>query len=196
MAFKDPEKAKAYYRAYEETHREQHATRQRAYYQRRAAKRRAEGLPVLTEEQRKADRARRCAPARVARTRELRRARRQDNVEYAKKHAELQRKYREKHPEARAADKALRRMRVTAAFTAEDRAESIAWRKLIKDDPCFYCGAAETHHVDHYISLANAGTEHWWNLVRACRTCNHRKNRMNGDEFLSLLGRTDTTRSA
>lgn len=180
MAFKDPEKAKAYYRSYEKTHREQHAARQLAYRQRRIERLGKEEVLRLEREYAQ-------AKARGPHKRPSR----YGDEKYVRAHAERVRRYRERHPEARATDKARRRVRVTVEFTAEDRAESIAWRKLIKDDPCFYCGAAETHHVDHYISLANGGTEHWWNLVRACRTCNHRKNKMNGDDFLRLLGRSD-----
>jgi 5-methylcytosine-specific restriction endonuclease McrA len=75
-------------------------------------------------------------------------------------------------------------------MSAQDKAESIEWRRLISGDPCFYCGTAEApaYEDDHYISVANGGTDHWWNLVRACQGCNRRKAAMNGDEFLELMG--------
>lgn len=164
---------KHYQRQWITTRREKRAASQRAYRQRKIEK-------LGKEEVLRAERE-------GTRQRGRKRPSRYGNEEYVKAHAERQRRYREKHPEARATDRNRRRMRVTVAFTTEDRAESMAWRKLIKDDPCFYCGAQETHHVDHYISLINGGTEHWWNLVRACKSCNHRKNRMNGDDFLALL---------
>jgi 5-methylcytosine-specific restriction endonuclease McrA len=73
-------------------------------------------------------------------------------------------------------------------MTAEDKAESIEWRKLIVGDSCFYCGTADAavYEDDHYVSVANGGTDHWWNLVRACQDCNRAKSAMNGDEFLAL----------
>lgn len=70
-----------------------------------------------------------------------------------------------------------------------DKELSLAYRAAIGKDACFYCGdqGAATYHNDHYVSLYNGGTDHWWNLVRACGPCNHRKNKMNGDEFLALI---------
>ena len=179
MAFKDPEREKAYKRAYAQAHREERAARERINRKKRDAK---DGGAKRREAER---RSRQANAEKIA---ERRRAYRQGNEEYARKHAERQRRYKLNHPEVRQAGKARRRQRVFVALTTEERAESAAWRKLIKDDPCFYCGAPKTHHVDHYTSLANGGTDHWWNLVRACSPCNLRKNRMNGDDFLRLLG--------
>ena len=84
---------------------------------------------------------------------------------------------------------AWRRGRAGAGMTRQDKKESIEWRRLIADDPCFYCGTAtaEAYEDDHYVSIANGGTDHWWNLVRACQPCNRAKLAMNGDEFLALL---------
>jgi len=172
---------KHYQRQWIAGRRAQRAASSRAY---RAKKIAEQGIEAVREAERQRNRGPR------------KRASRYGNEEYVKAHKERVRRYRERHPEARATDRARRRVRVTAEFTSEDRAESMAWRKLIKDDPCFYCGAPETHHVDHYISLANGGTEHWWNLVRACSPCNLRKSRMNGDEFLRLLGNADIARPA
>lgn len=97
------------------------------------------------------------------------------------------RAYRAANPEVRQAEKARRRQREAAGMLTQDRADAVERRRLIRDDPCFYCGAGKTHHVDHYVSLANGGTDHWWNLVRACRRCNLRKGPLNGDEFVALL---------
>ncbi len=96
--------------------------------------------------------------------------------------------YRRTHPEVHAAVMSRRKVRVRADMDSLDRELSVSYRKAIADDPCFYCGVTETHHVDHYISLANGGTDHWWNLVRACAPCNFSKHAMNGDEFLLLKG--------
>ena len=40
--------------------------------------------------------------------------------------------------------------------------------------------------VDHFFPLAKGGTDHWFNLVRACRSCNLRKRTMCGTAFLLL----------
>ena len=113
------------------------------------------------------------------------------------------RKRREAHPEDRdylrvwrqlnreavCAYSAQRRGRAVEGMTAQDKIESIEWRKLIAEDPCLYCGTAdaEVYETDHFISIANGGTDHWWNLVRACQSCNRAKLAMNGEEFLALL---------
>jgi 5-methylcytosine-specific restriction endonuclease McrA len=188
MPYKDPEKFRAYHAAYQRGHAEEHAAHQHAYLTRKYGEG-GSSLDVLTPEEnekRKAD-ARAYWREHAEEISVRRQAFRQGNEEYAAKHAARQRAYRKAHPEVRQADHARRRQRVSVTFTAEDRAESIAWRKLIKDDPCYYCGSAETHHVDHYVSLGNGGTDHWWNLVRACAPCNQRKNSMNGDEFIVFL---------
>ena len=87
------------------------------------------------------------------------------------------------NPEGANAQNARRRVKIKINMTAEDRDLSVEYRKAIAHDPCFYCGKPGEHD-DHYISLANGGTDHWWNLVRACAWCNHSKHTMNGDEFI------------
>lgn len=96
--------------------------------------------------------------------------------------------WRRDNAEAVRAYVARRRGQAVLGMSAEDKAESIAWRKLIADDPCHYCGTttAESYEDDHYVSIANGGTDHWWNIVRACWWCNRSKGAMNGDEFSSL----------
>jgi 5-methylcytosine-specific restriction endonuclease McrA len=90
------------------------------------------------------------------------------------------------HPEAARAAISRRRTRIKADMSDTDRELSVAYRQAITNDPCFYCGAPGTED-DHYQSLKKGGTDHWWNLVRACRPCNARKNAMNGDEFLERI---------
>ncbi len=181
MPYKDPEKFRAWHAAYQRAHPEKHAAHQRAYARRN---------PPTPED---AEKRRVWWAEHAEEISEKRRVLRTGNEDYAAKHVARQRRYKESHPEVLGAYKARRRMRVAVAMSAQDRAESAEWRRLIRTDPCFYCGAVKTRHVDHYVSLANGGTDHWWNLVRACAPCNLRKNSLNGDEFLALLqaGRLD-----
>jgi 5-methylcytosine-specific restriction endonuclease McrA len=88
------------------------------------------------------------------------------------------------HPESNRAKSSRRRVRVKVSMTKLDRALSADYRLAIKNDMCFYCKDLPGAEDDHYISLANGGTDHWWNLVRACALCNGRKYTMNGDEFI------------
>jgi 5-methylcytosine-specific restriction endonuclease McrA len=95
--------------------------------------------------------------------------------------------YRKAHPEVHRAVLSRRKVRTQASMDALDRELSVSYRKAIANDLCYYCGAVETHHDDHYVPLANGGTDHWWNLVRACAPCNFSKHTMSGDEFLLLI---------
>lgn len=96
------------------------------------------------------------------------------------------------NPEVQRAHAARRKVRITVDMTAEDRRDSIEWRKAIKDDPCFYCGEhAEVMHDDHMTPLAKGGTDHWWNLVRACASCNLRKSATTAEEFMERLAREE-----
>jgi hypothetical protein len=90
--------------------------------------------------------------------------------------------------EARQAMHARRRTRIKVAMTDLDRQQSVARRRDIKNNPCFYCGTAETSDTDHFFPLAKGGTDHWWNLVRACDPCNSRKNATCGTAFLLRAG--------
>ncbi|WP_369604708.1 HNH endonuclease [Nocardia nova] len=101
---------------------------------------------------------------------------------------ERMREYRRANPERRRQYKANRRQRISRQMTNEDRRESIEWRKTIKNDPCFYCGEfADQMHDDHMTPLARGGTDHWWNLVRSCATCNLRKNAKTAEEFIEEM---------
>jgi len=93
------------------------------------------------------------------------------------------------NPESRAATNAQRRSNAYKTMDALDRGISRDYRKAIRNDTCFYCGttSAKKWHFDHYISLHNGGTDHWWNIVHACGSCNYRKNKKNGDEFLATM---------
>jgi 5-methylcytosine-specific restriction endonuclease McrA len=96
------------------------------------------------------------------------------------------REWMHEHHENRRADKARRRARSRADMDKFDIELSVAYRKAIKNDPCFYCGEPGEHD-DHYQALADGGTDHWWNLVRACRKCNQSKHTTHGDTFRSTI---------
>lgn len=95
------------------------------------------------------------------------------------------------NPERSKATAARRRLRLDALrndMDVESIGISIAYRKAIKDDPCFYCGErAEVMHDDHVTPLSRGGTDHWWNIVRACASCNLRKAAKSADQFLHEL---------
>lgn len=108
---------------------------------------------------------------------------------YGDEHRESARTWNVANPEARQAMHARRRQRILADMDDIDRLLSALYRCAIRNDPCYYCGSATTDHVDHYFPLAKGGTDHWWNLVRACRVCNLRKNAfMCGTAFLLRSG--------
>jgi 5-methylcytosine-specific restriction endonuclease McrA len=93
---------------------------------------------------------------------------------------EYMQRWRETHREhARAYDSARRAQQ---KLSPEDRVLSIAYRQAIVNDQCQYCGGPG-EHFDHFFPLAHGGTDHWWNLVRACAFCNHSKHAHCGTWF-------------
>lgn len=97
---------------------------------------------------------------------------------------EALRRWQRANPEKRAATDAHRRVRIKVHMSSMDIRWSTRWRIVIREDPCFYCGALSDHD-DHYLSLAHNGTDHWYNLVRACATCNLSKHAKCGDCFIA-----------
>lgn len=109
----------------------------------------------------------------------------QANSERIKRNA---RAWAEANPERRKASEVRRKNRLNSQMSQEDIELSVAYRKTIKDDPCYYCGVqSEAMHDDHLIPLAKGGTDHWFNLVRACQRCNCRKRDRMPGEFLAIL---------
>lgn len=93
------------------------------------------------------------------------------------------------NPESRAATNARRKSNAVMDMDDIDKDMSLEYRKAIKNDPCYYCRTKNKRmHYDHYKSLFNGGTDHWWNLVRACARCNHRKNKQDGEQFSPTIG--------
>ena len=117
---------------------------------------------------------------------DLREYARQYREVYAEEHRAYARAWNAANPEARQAMHARRRSRLDAEMDDTDRMLSVLYRSAIRDDPCYYCGSPDTDHVDHFFPLAKGGTDHWFNLVRACQKCNLRKQVMCGTAFLLL----------
>ena len=73
------------------------------------------------------------------------------------------------------------------------------YRKLLEDhfDHCFYCCnrlEREYTDVDHFIPWSYIFEDDLWNLVLACRGCNHKKSAsLAGEEFLELLIKRNST---
>jgi 5-methylcytosine-specific restriction endonuclease McrA len=87
------------------------------------------------------------------------------------------------NPENGRARGARRRTRAKVGMDRLDRELSVAYRLAIANDPCFYCGAPGEED-EHYTPLSIGGTDHWWNLVRSCASCNRHKYMKSGDEFI------------
>ena len=165
MPYKDPAQQAAWKAAWEEAHKEERAARRVV---------RREEIRVRSATWLKDNKERKAATDAAWRN---------ANPE---KVAAISATWQKAHPEKTRANNSRRRTKVKVKMTREDRELSADYRIAIAHDRCFYCGASGEHD-DHYISLANGGTDHWWNLVRACAPCNLRKGPKNGDEFIALL---------
>lgn len=53
--------------------------------------------------------------------------------------------------------------------------DTLEWLKLIRRDPCSYCGGGGGT-VDHIEPKVRGGLNHWSNYAPACRSCNSSKN--------------------
>lgn len=102
---------------------------------------------------------------------------------------EYHRRYDEKNPEAHVLRTQKYNAKKRGALTPEELDVSFEYRKAILKDPCFYCGSttAESYHVDHKFPISKGGDDRWYNLVRACETCNLRKSNKCSTMFL-LMG--------
>lgn len=70
--------------------------------------------------------------------------------------------------------RSIQRRRIGSLLSEDDRELTIAYRLAIANDPCSYCGRPGENN-DHVFPIAKGGTDHWWNLTRACEQCNKRK---------------------
>jgi hypothetical protein len=77
-------------------------------------------------------------------------------------------------------------------LSPEDRQVSTEYRKAIKQNTCYYCGEIiEEMHDDHFFPLAKGGTDHWFNLKRACWVCNAAKGAHCGTWFMLMQSKKD-----
>lgn len=109
---------------------------------------------------------------------------------------EMKRRWAEENPEKASVSK--RRYKAkrfgweSFNMSERDKALSLEYRKVIATDSCFYCGENSPwypYHVDHYVPLSRGGTDHWWNLVRACEPCNLAKSNLDPVDFIQRLRR-------
>lgn len=85
--------------------------------------------------------------------------------------------YAKNNPEVRRGIKARYRAQLVKGMSKLDRRKATSYRKTIRSNSCFYCnGFTDQMHDDHYFPIARGGTDHWFNLVRACSVCNQKKN--------------------
>lgn len=93
------------------------------------------------------------------------------------------------HKEESRAKKSRRRQRLSSILlTPEEIRQSIEHRKVIKDNPCFYCGKHKKYmHDDHMLPVSRGGTDVAANIVRACADCNIRKGSKTATEFMRAL---------
>lgn len=95
-------------------------------------------------------------------------------------------KWRKENPEANRAILSRRRQQGGVHMSDADKTDSVAWRKIIKDRPCAWCGEFSDYmHDDHIQPLSRSGTDHCWNLVRSCAKCNMSKGPKTGAEFIA-----------
>jgi 5-methylcytosine-specific restriction endonuclease McrA len=69
------------------------------------------------------------------------------------------------------------------ALSSQERTDLDAWARILRNDPCAYCGAP-TEHLDHIVPVAEGGEQRWTNLTAACARCNRAKH---ADSLLMFL---------
>ena len=117
--------------------------------------------------------------------------RHEQKLENKIKHAERQKVYRQKNPNAyrdwisKNPDKALskntkRRLALDPANTLQ-----ISKKEVIRlyNSKCFYCGSTEKMQIDHAVPLARGGRHSIGNLLPACEMCNKSKHSKTIMEF-------------
>ncbi len=52
---------------------------------------------------------------------------------------------------------------------------SAFYARLLRNDPCAFCGKVERQTIDHIHPTYKGGLNHWMNFTAACSRCNNRK---------------------
>lgn len=180
MAYKDPEEARAYARAYRAAHREKVQAYNRAYY---AAHR--EQAATYSQSWRDANREAKRVRDRAYRAKHYERSAAQKRARYAVERGEVIAKakaWRVANPEKYRAinrDRAARRKarKIGAGvfrFTLHDWVRMLARYR----NACAYCGTAGILHQEHVIPLSRGGRHAAGNIVPACPPCNFAKGTM------------------
>src|SRR5262249_40062936 len=84
---------------------------------------------------------------------------------------EYRREYQKANPEVWAAREGRRPKLAGEGLDALDKALAVDYRRAIVDDACGYCGGP-SKHTDHVFPIAKGGRDVWYNLMRACESCN------------------------
>ena len=163
MAYKDPERQRAYAREWMKRNPEKAREAMRRW--------RARNPDLLRERRRKYKRA----------------ARLRDGAKMNAQRAA----YLARHPEVkRAKEQAYRSRKIAASgsFSGAEWLELVArWNNV-----CSYDGRSGPLEADHRVPLSRGGTNSIDNILPACRSCNGRKHTMTEAEFRALLAAEGT----
>lgn len=66
--------------------------------------------------------------------------------------------------------------RAAKAKMSQVSGETAEYVKILRKDPCVYCGNP-CEHIDHIVPFAEQGPTDWTNLAPTCASCNLRKSR-------------------
>lgn len=64
--------------------------------------------------------------------------------------------------------------RAAKAKMAQATGETKQYVKILRHDPCVYCGKP-SKHIDHIVPFSAGGATDWTNLTAACAACNYQK---------------------
>lgn len=113
----------------------------------------------------RANREKACATRRAWRLQHIERYKATRHARHARRRIEERAVIRDKNRRRRAA--------MRAGMSDFDKEVSVEYRRAIFGDACRYCGELrDVMQTDHYAPIAMGGTDEWFNLTRACQTCN------------------------
>lgn len=122
-----------------------------------------------------------------AKTPERQAYRKKYSKEHAEEISEKSDEFRKDNLELYDTYESIRRSKLDENMSKKGRAISAAYRKLIKEDPCFYCGGVSVE-VDHYFPVSKGGSNMWFNLRPSCRSDNLEKRAHCGTWFILKKG--------